>query len=82
MAKLKEEFFKLLRPIIFFFVELHLVTFIRVLIAKGSHFDPLSTVSIAIASLILGSAEKKCCGYSLDQTRCRHFERENFASKR
>jgi hypothetical protein len=35
---------------------LHLVTFIRVLIAKGSHFQPLSTVSIAIASLILGKA--------------------------
>ena len=35
---------------------MHLVTFVRVLIAKGSHFEPLSTVSIAIASLILGKA--------------------------
>jgi len=56
MTKLKEEFFKLLSPTIFFFVALHLVTFIRVLIAKGSHFEPLSTISIAIASLILGKA--------------------------
>jgi hypothetical protein len=56
MAKLKEEFFKLLPPTIFFFVALHLVTFIRVLIAKGSHFEPLSTMSVAIASLILGKA--------------------------
>ena len=56
MAKLKEEFFKLLPPTIFFFFALHLVTFIRVLIAKGSHFEPLSTISIAIASLILGKA--------------------------
>ena len=56
MTKLKEEFFKLLPPTIFFFVALHLVTFIRVLIAKGSHFEPLSTISIAIASLILGKA--------------------------
>ena len=56
MAKLKEEFFKFLPPTIFFFVALHLVTFIRVLIAKGSHFEPLSTISIAIASLILGKA--------------------------
>jgi len=56
MAKLKEEFFKLLPPTIFFFVALHIVTFIRVLIAKGSHFEPLSTASIAIASLILGKA--------------------------
>lgn len=56
MTKLKEEFFKLLPPTIFFFVALHLVTFIRVLIAKDSHFEPLSTMSIAIASLILGKA--------------------------
>jgi hypothetical protein len=54
--KLKEEFFAILPPTIFFFVALHLVTFIRVLIAKDSHFQPLSTVSIAIASLILGKA--------------------------
>jgi hypothetical protein len=56
LEKLKEEFFAVLPPTIFFFVALHLVTFIRVLIAKGSHFEPLSTMSIAIASLILGKA--------------------------
>jgi hypothetical protein len=56
MTKLKEEFFKILPPTIYFFVALHLVMFIRVLIAKGSHFQPLSTMSIAIASLILGKA--------------------------
>src|SRR5262249_33419814 len=56
LEKLKEEFFAVLPPTIFFFLALHLVTFIRVLIAKGSHFEPLSTVSIAIASLILGKA--------------------------
>jgi len=55
-AKLKEEFFAILPPTIFFFVALHLVTFIRVLITRGSHFQPLSTTSIAIASLILGKA--------------------------
>jgi len=55
-TKLKEEFFKLLPPMIFFFVALHLLTFIRVLMARGSHFQPLSTMSIAIASLILGKA--------------------------
>ena len=54
--KLKEEFFAILPPTIFFFVALHIVTFIRVLMAKGSHFEPLSTMSIAIASLILGKA--------------------------
>jgi len=56
LEKLKEEFFAILPPTIFFFVALHLVTFIHVLIAKGSHFQPLSTMSIAIASLILGKA--------------------------
>jgi hypothetical protein len=55
-AKLKEEFFAILPPTIFFFVALHLLTFIRVLMAAGSHFQPLSTMSIAIASLILGKA--------------------------
>jgi len=54
--KLKEEFFALLPPTIFFFVALHIVTFIRVLMARGSHFEPLSTISIAVASLILGKA--------------------------
>ncbi len=56
LEKLKEEFFAILPPTIFFFIALHLITFIRVLIAKGSHFEPLSTMSIAIASLILGKA--------------------------
>jgi len=56
LEKLKEEFFAVLPPTIFFFVTLHILTFIRVLMAKGSHFEPLSTMSIAIASLILGKA--------------------------
>ncbi len=49
LEKLKEEFFAILPPTIFFFVALHIVTFIRVLIAKGTHFQPVSTMSIAIA---------------------------------
>jgi hypothetical protein len=56
LEKLKEEFFAVLPPTIFFFVMLHVVTTIRVLMAKGSHFEPLSTTSIAVASLILGKA--------------------------
>ena len=55
-TKLKEEFFAVLPPTIFFFITLHIVSFIRVLIAKGSHFEPLSTTSIAVAALILGKA--------------------------
>ena len=56
LEKLKEEFFAILPPTIFFFVALHIVTVIHVLMAKGSHFVPLSTMSIGIASLILGKA--------------------------
>jgi hypothetical protein len=56
IEKLKEEFFAVLPPTIFFFVALHLVVFIRVLMAKGGHFEPLSTTSIAVAALILGKA--------------------------
>jgi hypothetical protein len=56
LEKLKEEFFAILPPTIFFFIALHLLTFIRVLMTAGSHFQPLSTTSIAIASLILGKA--------------------------
>jgi len=56
LAIIKEEFFAILPPTIFFFVALHILTLIRVLMAAGSHFEPLSTMSIAIASLILGKS--------------------------
>jgi hypothetical protein len=56
IEKIKEEFFAILPPTIFFFVALHILTFIRILMARGSHFEPLSTMSIAVASLILGKA--------------------------
>src|SRR5213082_4133890 len=55
-TKLKEEFFKLLPPTIFFFVALHLVMFIRVLMLEGTGIAPSSSVSIAVAALILGKA--------------------------
>src|SRR6266478_1649339 len=55
-SKLKEEFFKLLPPTIYFFVALHLVAFIRVLMLEGTGLAPSSSVSIAVASLILGKA--------------------------
>src|SRR5213082_3827716 len=56
MKKLKKEFFELLPPTIFFFVALHIVTFIRVLMLKGTGISPLSSMSIAVAALILGKA--------------------------
>ena len=54
--KVKEEFFAILPPTIFFFIALHVIAFIRVLMTKGSYFEPISTVSIAVGSLILGKA--------------------------
>src|SRR5438128_11538315 len=56
MKKLKEEFFKLLPPTIFFFVALHIVAFVRVLMLKGTEISPTSSISIAVAALILGKA--------------------------
>ena len=55
-SKLKEEIFALLPPTIFFFVALHIVTLVRVLMLKGTGLAPLSTISIAVAALILGKA--------------------------
>jgi hypothetical protein len=55
-SKLKEEFFALLPPTIFFFVALHIVAFVRVLMLKGTGLAPTSTISIAVAAFILGKA--------------------------
>ncbi len=55
-TKLKEEFFALLPPTIFFFVALHIVMFIRALMLEGTGIAPSSSISIAVAALILGKA--------------------------
>lgn len=55
-TKLKEEFLKLIPPTLFFFVTLHVVVFVRVLMLKDTGLSPLSTVSVAVAALILGKA--------------------------
>jgi hypothetical protein len=56
LTKLKEEFFAVLPPTIFFFVALHIVAFVRVLMLRGTGIPPTSSISIAIAALILGKA--------------------------
>jgi hypothetical protein len=56
MTKLKEEFFKILPPTIFFFVALHVVMFIRILMLEGTGLSPYSSASIAVTALILGKA--------------------------
>jgi hypothetical protein len=55
-AKIKEEFLAILPPTIFFFIALHLVALIRALMIKATGIAPLSTVSIAVAALILGKS--------------------------
>ena len=55
-TKLKEEFFALLPPTIYFFVALHIVAFVRVLMLKGTGLASSSSISIAVAALILGKA--------------------------
>ena len=54
--KIKEEFLAMIPPTIFFFVALHIVAFVRVLMLKGTGLAPLSTISIAVAALILGKS--------------------------
>ena len=54
--KIKEEFLAMIPPTIFFFVALHIVAFVRVLMLKGTGLAPLSTISIVVAALILGKS--------------------------
>ncbi len=54
--KLKEEFLALLPPTIYFFVALHLVAFIRLLMVKETGISPWTTMSVTIAALILGKS--------------------------
>jgi hypothetical protein len=53
---LKKELYEMIPPTLFFFVALHIVALIRALMAKGSGIPLTSTVSIAIAALILGKS--------------------------
>jgi hypothetical protein len=55
-AKIKEEFVAVLPPTIFFFVALHIVSLVRVLMLKGTGLTPMTSVSVAVAALILGKA--------------------------
>ena len=55
-AKIREEIEALISPTIFFFVALHLVALLRVLMLKGTGIAPATTASIAVAALILGKA--------------------------
>lgn len=56
ITKLKEEFFALLPPTIFFFVTLNIVATIRSLMLKGEGIPPLSAITVALSALVLGKA--------------------------
>ena len=55
-AKAREEFLALIPPTIFFFVALHIVALIRTLMVKGTGLTPSTSMSIAVAALILGKS--------------------------
>ncbi len=55
-AKVREELEALIPPTLFFFVALHIVALIRSLMLEGTGVTLGTTVSVAIASLILGKA--------------------------
>lgn len=54
--KVREEFVALLPPTIFFFITLHLVAVIRVLMLKGTGIPVSTPLQVTIAALILGKA--------------------------
>ena len=54
--KAKEEFFAVLPPTLFFFVALHVIALVRSLMARANGIPISSTVSIAVAALLLGKA--------------------------
>ena len=55
-TKLKEEFEAMLPPTIFFFVALHLVALIRVLMLRGTGIPLSSSLQVTVAALLLGKA--------------------------
>jgi hypothetical protein len=54
--KIKEELLALLPPTIFFFIALHIVGLVRVLMTKGTGLPVTSSAQIALAALIIGKA--------------------------
>ena len=50
-AKIEEEFYAMLPPTIFFFIALHLVALIRILMLKGTGIPFGTSVSVTVAAL-------------------------------
>ena len=54
--KIKHEMLKMVPPTLFFFVLLHVVVIVRALMVKGTGISLPTSVSVIVASLILGKA--------------------------
>jgi hypothetical protein len=54
--KIKEELVALVPPTLFFFIALHIVGFVRVLMVKGTGLPVTTSAQIAVGALILGKA--------------------------
>lgn len=54
--KIKEEFLALLPPTVFFFVALHIVGLVRILMVEGTGLPVASSAQIALGALIIGKA--------------------------
>jgi len=54
--KIKEEFLAIIPPTIFFFIALHIVALIHVLMLKGTGVATTTSMSIAVGALLLGKA--------------------------
>jgi len=55
-TKLEEEFRAVLPPTIFFFVMLHIVSFVRMLMLEGTGISVTTPLQVTIAALILGKS--------------------------
>ena len=55
-ATIKEEFLALLPPTIYFFVALHIIALMRLLMVKATGITPLTSASVLVASLVLGKS--------------------------
>ena len=55
-ATIKEEFLALLPPTIYFFVALHIIALMRLLMVKATGITPLTSASVLVAALVLGKS--------------------------
>lgn len=56
LAKFKQELRALIPPTVFFFIALHIVALLRTLMLKGTGITTQASISVALASIILGKA--------------------------